>query len=221
MHWTVPEQYRVRLGGNTYIDCRSLVTYKGTSLFDLRRSETDGFLGINLDVRGPDGSRIGTVRNSQFVGPTPDGYAIEGSADRYVLRELATGRAVCDIKMRSAAPEGAELDVSASMYMPDGTLVNGHSKPYQGGHLISYHPEASGRFGRFGVADPKKRRTRRPQDGRKRSRTTWRSSGSSGPIGTSGAPASCQLCPPLAAGPSSAAGDNGACSATLSLSRSR
>ncbi len=99
--------------------------------------------------------------------------------------------------------------------------VNGHSKPYQGGHLISYHPEASGRFGRFGVADPKKRRTRRPQDGRKRSRTTWRSSGSSGPIGTSGAPASCQLCPPLAAGPSSAAGDNGACSATLSLSRSR
>jgi hypothetical protein len=48
---------------------------------------------------------------------------IEGSHDHYVLIEKATGRRVCEIKLREKAPDDAELDVAARMYMPDGKLI--------------------------------------------------------------------------------------------------
>jgi hypothetical protein len=121
--WKIPQHFKVQIGGNTYIDCPTIIDYKGTSVFELLRSETDGFLGINFDVYAKNGSKLATVRNGQFVGNTPDGYRIDGSADQYSLIEIATGRQVCDIKLRLKAPNDAELDVSAQMYMPDGKLI--------------------------------------------------------------------------------------------------
>ena len=50
--WIVPEHFKVILGGNTYIDCPILIDYKGQSLFELRRSATDGYLGISFDHTG-------------------------------------------------------------------------------------------------------------------------------------------------------------------------
>lgn len=122
--WKVPEHFKVMIGGNTYIDCPTIIDYRGSSVFELLRSETDGFLGINFDVYAKYGSKLATVRNGQFVGDTPGGYRIDGSADHYSLVEIATGRQVCDIKFRLKAPDDAELDVSAQMYMPDGALVS-------------------------------------------------------------------------------------------------
>lgn len=121
--WNVPRHFKVILGGNTYIDCPTIIGYKGQSVFELSRSDSDGFLGINFDVYGKDGSRLGTVRNGQFVGATPGGHRIEGSHDHYVLVETDTGRRVCEIRLRMKARDDAELDVSAHMYMPDGRLI--------------------------------------------------------------------------------------------------
>jgi hypothetical protein len=121
--WQVPEHFKVLIGGNTYIDCPTIINYKGQSLFELKRSDTDGFLGINFDVYGKDGSKVSTVRNGQFVGATPSGYETDEAMDHYVLIERATGRRVCEVKLRSKASGDAELEVSAQMYMPDGRLV--------------------------------------------------------------------------------------------------
>lgn len=122
--WKVPEHFKVLIGGNTFIDCPTIIDYKGRSVFELLRSDTDGFLGINFDVYAKNGSKLATVCNGQFVGDTPDGYRIDGSADQYSLIEIATGRQVCAIKFRLKAPNDVELDVSAQMYMPDGALIS-------------------------------------------------------------------------------------------------
>ena len=121
--WKVPQHFKVMIGGNTYIDCPTIIDYKGQTVFELRRSDTDGFLAINFDIYAQDGSKIATVRNGQFVAPQPSGYVIEGSHDHYLLIEKATGRRICGIKLREKARDDAELDVSVEMYMPDGKLI--------------------------------------------------------------------------------------------------
>lgn len=121
--WKVPQHFRVRIGGNTFIDCPTVLEYKGQSLFDLKRSDSDGFLGINFDLFNEEGTRLATIRNGNFVGEVPSGYKITSSHDHYSLIEEATGRVVCDIKLREQADGGAELDVSAQMYTPDGALL--------------------------------------------------------------------------------------------------
>ena len=121
--WTAPEHFKVRIGGNTYIDCPTIIDYKGQSLFELRRSDTDGFLSINVDLYAKNGSKIATVRDGQFVGSQPIRYAIEGSSSRYKLVEGATGQRVCEIIFRTRSPDDIELDVSAHLYMPDGRLI--------------------------------------------------------------------------------------------------
>ena len=121
--WKVPEHFKVRIGGNRYIDCPTIIDYKGESLFELRRGNTDGFLGINVDLYATNGSRIATVRNGRFVGSQPIRYSIEESPGRYKLVEGATGKRVCEITLRTKSPDDAELDVSAHLYMPDGRLI--------------------------------------------------------------------------------------------------
>ena len=121
--WIVPEHFKVIIGGNTYIDCPVIIDYKGQSLFELRRSDTDGYLGINFDLYGSEGKRVGTVRNALFVPPVPKGYSVRLDADHYILTEDATGRVICDIKLRQEAQSDAEIEVAAEMYMPDGFLL--------------------------------------------------------------------------------------------------
>ena len=71
--WSIPERFKVIVGGNTYINTPNIITYKGDRVFELRRSESDGYLGINFDIFGETGERLGTVRNGQFVGSAPEG----------------------------------------------------------------------------------------------------------------------------------------------------
>lgn len=121
--WMVPEHFKVIIGGNTYIDCPVIIDYKRQSLFELRRSDTDGYLGINFDLCGSDGKHVGTVRNAVFVPPVPEGYSVGPGADHYILTEDATGRVICDIRLRQEAQGDAEIEVAAEMYMPDGFLL--------------------------------------------------------------------------------------------------
>lgn len=122
--WMVPEHFKVIIGGNTYIDCPVIIEYKGESLFVLRRSDRDGYLAIDFDLYGRNGKRVGTVRNGVFVPPVPDGYSVRFGADHYTLTENATGRVVCDIKLRAVARDNAEIEVAAEMYMPDRFLLS-------------------------------------------------------------------------------------------------
>lgn len=85
--WNVPKHFKVLIGGNTYIDCPTIIDYKGQSLFELLRSDSDGLLGINFDVYAKDGSKLATIRNGQFVGSAPPGYQIQDSDDHYLLVE--------------------------------------------------------------------------------------------------------------------------------------
>jgi hypothetical protein len=120
--WQLPEHFKVLIGGNTYIDCPTIIDYKGKSVFELRRSDSDGFLAINFDVYAKDGSKALTVRNAQFVDFSP-AYRTDDSKDHFRLIETATGRRVCEVRLREKASGDAELEVSAAMYMPDGKLI--------------------------------------------------------------------------------------------------
>lgn len=123
--WQVPEHYNVIIGGCTITDCTKLVEYKGKRLFSLYRSDNNGFLGIDFDLYDALGTKLATIRHSQFVGnKEPKGYKLDGGPDHYVLIEEGTGRLVCELKLRNQAPGQAEIEVTGEMYMPDGELLH-------------------------------------------------------------------------------------------------
>jgi hypothetical protein len=121
--WKIPEHFKVRIAGNTYSDCPTIIDYKGQRLFELRRSDMDGCLGINVDLYARNGSKLATVQNGQFVGLQPIRYSVEDSPGHYKLVEGATGKRVCEITLRTTSPDEAELDVSAHLHLPDGRLI--------------------------------------------------------------------------------------------------
>jgi len=108
--------------------------------------------------------------------PKKDEQADEAAAE---LLRMGVGLLACVARdLKDSKDQIQVLDAfGVSSPLIAKALVNGHRNPYQVGHLIPYHPGVSGRFDWFGVAGPEKRRTRMPQERRKRSRTTWRSSG--------------------------------------------
>jgi hypothetical protein len=120
--WEVAEHFSVRLGGNTYIDCKNLIVVRGQTLFTLKRHE-NGYLGIYFDIYDKNGNRVAAVkRNEIYLGNKQD-YTIEGTANRYVVTHRATGRVICDIRKREDA-EPAELDISVQLYTPAGFLLD-------------------------------------------------------------------------------------------------
>jgi hypothetical protein len=120
--WEVEDRFRVRLGGNNYINCRNLITFRGEPLFTLRRHD-DGYLGIDFEIYDQNGTRVATIRRNEVYFGDSEAYQIEGSMNRYILTERASGRMICDIKKREEA-HPAELDVSVHLYTPSGFLFD-------------------------------------------------------------------------------------------------
>ena len=136
MSFQVTDRFHVRLGGNTFIDTPNLVMYDGTPIFQLRRHE-DGYLGIDFDIYGPDGTKIAAVRRNQlyFTKDVDRGsFAESGTVDTYEVREVATGRVLCSIKKRKAAGP-AELDVAVETYLPNGQLLKASPTEMQMGGI--------------------------------------------------------------------------------------
>ena len=119
--WHVEDSFRVIIGGNTYINVTNLVVYKGTSLFTLKRRESDGQLGIDFDVFDRHGARVATVRANRIVQGNEEDYEIVREPDRYAVIEKATANVICEIRRRSQAPR-SELEVSVELYTPEGFL---------------------------------------------------------------------------------------------------
>jgi hypothetical protein len=120
--WQVEDHYHVKIGSNTYIDNKILIAFRGVSLFNLRRHD-DGYLGIDFDIYDQAGKRLATVRRNEIYFGDKDAYQIDGSANRYVLTEKATGRIICDIRRREDA-QPAELELSVHLYTPSGFLFD-------------------------------------------------------------------------------------------------
>jgi hypothetical protein len=118
--WTVAEHFKVRLGGNWYIDCGTLVVYKGSPLFNLRRRDGDDQLGIDFDVYDSAGAKVATIRNSNVVDGDATNYEIVHEAGAKRVIERSTGRVMAEVIKKGV--DGAELDVRVNLYLPNGTL---------------------------------------------------------------------------------------------------
>lgn len=120
--WKVAKEFSVRLGGNTYINTPNLVVYEGESLFQMRRSDSDGMLGIDFDVFDAKKNRVATFRKGIVVQGDAKNYDIKTGHEEYSVTEKTTGRIIASVKRRGV--EGAELEVSVRLYTPDGFLFD-------------------------------------------------------------------------------------------------
>jgi hypothetical protein len=120
--WNVETKFKVRLGGNTYINTPNLVVYKGTPIFRIRRSDDDGILGIDFDVFDSKGQRVATFAKGVVVQGDEADYKIETGHDVYSVTERSSGRVVARVQRRGG--QGAELNVHVHMYLPNGFLLN-------------------------------------------------------------------------------------------------
>ena len=119
--WNVENTFKVRLGGNVYVNVKTLIEYNGECLFTLKRSENDGLLGIDFDIYNKDGDRVATVRHGNVVQGDRSCYDVYEGNHHYKVTEKASGRIICDIKGRGKA-ENVELDLAVELYTKDGFL---------------------------------------------------------------------------------------------------
>lgn len=136
--WLKSNNFAVRIGGNTFINCPVLVQYKNMPLFTLTRKD-DGYLAIDFEVYAPFGQKVATVkRNNIYVSKgARDRYVFEGDADRVVLVEKETGNIIAEVRKRAAA-EPEELAVTLRTYLPNGLPIEfGPDRTNLGGTQIS------------------------------------------------------------------------------------
>lgn len=114
--WEVAERFKVKLGGNYFINCKSLISCNDEWLFRLYRRDSDGHLGIDFDVYDSSGNKIATVRNSNVVDGDPSAYRIAHGATQKTITEAASGRVIVKIDKE---PPDAELAVSVDMFLPN------------------------------------------------------------------------------------------------------
>jgi hypothetical protein len=119
----IEKNFKVRLGSNSYINMDILVAYRGTSLFDLKRHDENGYLGIYFEIYDEHGKHVASVKRNEIYYGDKTAYKIDGSQTRYVFSERASGRVLCDVsRYEDAHP--AELDVSVHLYTPSGFLFD-------------------------------------------------------------------------------------------------
>ncbi len=121
--WHIEERFSVKLGGNTYINTPNLIVYRGEPIFRIRRSDTDGILGIDFDIRDAAGQRVATIAKGVVVQGNEQDYEITTGSNRYAVTQRATGTVICDIKRRAEA-QGVELEVAVRLYMPNGFFLD-------------------------------------------------------------------------------------------------
>ena len=119
--WKVEKEFAIRLGGNTYIDTPDLIVCQGTSIFQVRRSDEDGMLGIDFGVFDSKGQRIATFKKGIVVQGDQANYKIDSGHETYSVTQRSSGRVIARVQRRGV--QGAELDVQVHMYLPNGFLL--------------------------------------------------------------------------------------------------
>lgn len=120
--WRIENEFALRLGGNTYINTPNLVVYQGKSLFQIKRSETDGMLGIDFDVYNSSGNLVAKIRKGIVVYGDSNNFEIKTGHTEYKVIEKISGRLIAHVKRRNV--EDTELEVSVHLYTPDGFLFD-------------------------------------------------------------------------------------------------
>ena len=120
--WYKEDNFKVKIGGNYYIDTPNIIVYKGESIFSIVRAERSDLLGINFEIYDKRGEKIASVKQGRIYKGNADLYEIISEKDRYTLIEKATDKTICDIKKRELAGE-SELEVTVNLYTKDGFLI--------------------------------------------------------------------------------------------------
>ena len=121
MHWRVEERFKVKIGGNIYINVPNIIVYGEESFFKIYRSTSDGLLGIDFDIYEKEGTKVATIRKGMIVDGNENDYSIVKLFDHYTITERSSGREICDIKKREKAGD-VELELSVRMYTKKGFL---------------------------------------------------------------------------------------------------
>lgn len=119
--WKIENNFVVRLGGNTYINTPNLIAYRDQPIFRLFRSQEDGILGIDFDIYDKAKNKIATVRKGIVVSGNTSNYLITPGHSEYRVLDRSDGREIAGIQRRGV--EGAELEVNAELYLPNGELL--------------------------------------------------------------------------------------------------
>lgn len=119
----VPEHFRMRFGGNWFLSVPTLVAYKDVPLFAVDRRNSDGLLRIDFDIYDKDRNKVATIRRNQIVEEHgKEDYEVIRELNRFAVVERSTGMVLCDIQQRNRS-KAAELDVTATTYLPGGELL--------------------------------------------------------------------------------------------------
>ena len=121
LHWIVEETFKVKIGGNTYINTPNIIVYGEEPLFKIYRSTSDGLLGIDFDIYKENGEKVATIRKGMIVDGNENEFSILKEVDHYTITEKSSGRIICDIKKREVAGD-VELEVNVQMYTKRGFL---------------------------------------------------------------------------------------------------
>jgi len=121
--WIKEKEFKIRLGGQTFINVPVLIQFNGESLFTIRRHEDTGDVGIDCDVYDKDGDKIASVRRNNMYPGDRVAYTVDRSENHLTLTDSNTGVVLAHIKKHSDALP-LELDVSVRTYLPDGRLLD-------------------------------------------------------------------------------------------------
>ena len=113
--WEIAKNFKVKIGGNYFIDCGCLISYDDECLFTIKRRESDGRIGIDFDVYDESGKKVATIRNSNVVDGDPKAYEISHEATCKKVVEKSTGRLIVQV---DKDPPDADLAVTARLHMP-------------------------------------------------------------------------------------------------------
>ena len=99
LHWKIEEHFKVKIGGNIFIDIPNLIMYGDEPLFKIYRSTSDGLLGIDFDIYDKNGNKIATIRKGMIVQGDEKNYNISYRevVDHYKISEKKSGRIICRV----------------------------------------------------------------------------------------------------------------------------
>jgi len=123
--WESPKNFKIKLGGNYFINCVSLITFNNQPVFrKIERRDTDGKLGLDFDVYNDKGQKIATIRRGNVVQGDTQAYEMRHLADCDKVIEKSTGRIIVKIDKK---PSDADIAVSVNMYLQNGFLLEATS----------------------------------------------------------------------------------------------
>ncbi len=119
--WEIPKNFKIKLGGNYFINCESLISYDNQPVFRrIEQRDTDGKLGLDFDVYDDKGQKIATIRRGNVVEGNTQAYEMKHLVDCDKVIEKSTGRIIVEINKK---PSDANIAVSVNMYLQNGFLL--------------------------------------------------------------------------------------------------